>query len=230
MAYKIYPGNKYGRLTFVQFVPKLHNSKALRGLFMCDCGNYNEVNTCLVIKGRTKSCGCMRGEEGAARFLTHGFSRRGERAPEYGAYRTMLERCYNPKAIGYDTYGATGITVSESWRNSFLTFITDMGRRPTLTHSLDRIDPKGNYCKENCRWATAIDQANNKKNNRHITMDGKTQTVSQWCRELGLNRQFVQGRLKYGWPPERALKEPIYKKGVSKRFREHLTGNRTAPK
>lgn len=229
MSYILVPGEKFWRLTFVQLIPKLHNSKCLRGLFQCECGNKTEVNTCLVKKGRTKSCGCIRNEKAAERKLTHGFSRRGNKAPEYGAYRAMLDRCYNPKAIGYDTYGSRGIVVCDAWKTSFLTFITDMGRRPTPKSSIDRIDPNGPYCKENCRWSTPLEQANNKRNNRRVEMDGRTQTVSQWCRELGLNRQFVQNRLKYGWSSERALKEPVYRKGVSKRFREHLTGNHNAP-
>lgn len=228
MAYKILEGEKYGRLTFIRLVPKHPKSKCIRGLFLCECGKETEVNTCLVIKGRTKSCGCLVGESAAKRAFKHGFSRRGKRAPEYGAYRTMIARCYDPNSIGFPDYGSRGIKVSDSWLSSFQNFIDDMGLRPEKTSSLDRIDSNGDYCKENCRWSNPTDQANNRRSSKFLTVDGRTQTVSRWCKELGVRPALVYCRLKCGWPAERALKEPVYKKGVSKRYQEHLTGNHTA--
>ncbi len=228
MAYKPKPGDKNARLTFVRLVPNRPNKKCQRGLFKCDCGVEKELDVNVVYKGQTKSCGCLRVDVSSKLNLTHGHSRRGQKIPEYGAYHTMIGRCYNPNQIGYPDYGARGIRVCDRWLESFENFLEDMGRRPTPKSSIDRIDGNGPYCKENCRWSTPIDQANNRRSSRFITMDGRTQTVSQWCRELGLNRQFVQNRLKYMWDGERALKEPKYGKGTSKRFKEHLTGNHTA--
>ncbi len=74
----------------------------------------------------------------------------------------MQRRCYTKNNPAFERYGGCGISVCERWRNSYAAFLQDMGRRPAGT-SLDRIDPYGNYEPSNCRWATAIEQANNKR-------------------------------------------------------------------
>ena len=81
---------------------------------------------------------------------------------EYRIWSVMKSRCSNPKATGYDYYGGKGITVCPDWRNSFVQFLSDMGRAPTKFHSIDRIDPTGGYEPSNCRWATPVEQAGNK--------------------------------------------------------------------
>lgn len=73
----------------------------------------------------------------------------------------MLRRCYNPNADNYKWYGGRGVQVCDRWRKSFMAFYKDMGSKPTQKHTLDRIDPYGNYEPSNCRWATPKQQANN---------------------------------------------------------------------
>lgn len=75
----------------------------------------------------------------------------------------MLTRCFNPKATRFENYGGRGIAVCDSWRNSFEAFLADMGRKPSPAFSLDRINNDGNYEPGNCRWATASEQAFNRR-------------------------------------------------------------------
>jgi len=87
---------------------------------------------------------------------------------EYAAWRDMKRRCYNKKSENYRNYGGRGIVVCEEWKNSFVQFVTDMGRKPYQDYSIDRIDNNGNYCRENCRWTDKKTQ----QNNRRITKTG----------------------------------------------------------
>lgn len=112
--------------------------------------------------------------------------------PEYYSWRNMRNRCNNSKSANYDYYGGRGIKVCERWNNSFQDFLEDMGRKPTPTHTLDRIDNNGDYTKENCRWADKVEQGRNKRNNRFFKMeDGRILTVSDAARELGLSVSTV---------------------------------------
>ena len=117
----------------------------------------------------------------------------------------MKARCHNQNSRRYSDYGGRGISVSEDWRNSFETFMKDMGEPPSLEHSIERIDNNGNYCKENCRWATRIEQANNKSNNRVIEFGGVSKTLQEWSRDTGIKRETIARRLNAGWEINHAL-------------------------
>lgn len=142
--------------------------------------------------------------------IIHGMARRvtGNRAPEYGAWSNMIQRCHHPPHPYYKYYGARGITVCNEWRNSFEKFIADMGLRPSPKHSLDRIDNAGNYEPGNCRWATSMEQMSNTRRNRLITFRGKTQHRAAWARELGMYENTISQRIAKGWPVELALTTP----------------------
>jgi len=114
----------------------------------------------------------------------------------YIAWVNMKSRCFNPNTIYFKWYGGRGITVCERWLD-FQNFFEDMGHCPDGM-TLDRIDNNGNYTPENCRWATHKTQHNNRRRNRHITADGRTQTLQQWCDELGLSSHCLRDRLKRG--------------------------------
>lgn len=128
-----------------------------------------------------------------------------KRSPEYRTWENIKQRCYNPNYRHYKYYGGKGIEVCERWRDSFQNFLDDMGKRPRGDYSIDRIDGTKGYSPENCRWATRITQQNNKRNNRLLTHDGKTQTMSEWSRELNIPLARIWWRLNKGWTIERAL-------------------------
>jgi hypothetical protein len=121
-----------------------------------------------------------------------------------GSYTSMINRCYNKKHPHYKDYGGRGIKVCIRWRKSFFNFLEDMGRKPEgLT--LERIDNNKGYYKENCKWATWEEQANNRRNNKYITYNGKTQTMAQWAKEYNIPRNTFYNRIKAGWSIERAI-------------------------
>jgi len=108
----------------------------------------------------------------------------------------MRSRCNNPKFTNYATYGGRGIKVCERW-DSFENFLEDMGPRPK-GYTIDRIDPNGDYCPENCRWASWAEQQRNRRDTRFITWDGRTQCVTDWADELGIPRSTISWRLQNG--------------------------------
>lgn len=118
--------------------------------------------------------------------------------PEIQAWNMMKQRCYNPKNPGYPDYGGRGITVCDRWLRSSRDFLADMGPRPSPTHSIDRKDNNGNYEPGNCRWATRMEQQNNRRFNHILTVDGVSKTVTEWARAKGLPRDVVLKRSKRG--------------------------------
>lgn len=125
---------------------------------------------------------------------------------QYGIWAGMKSRCYNPNNETHKRYGAKGITLSEKWKNSFLGFWDDMkdGYKDNLT--LDRIDNNKGYSKENCRWATWKQQAQNKKGVTLYTFGNKTMSADDWSKELGLKKKTVYARIKfYGWDITKAI-------------------------
>lgn len=118
---------------------------------------------------------------------------------EYNIWSSMKSRCQNPNNKGYSYYGGRGIKVCDRWTekpNGFINFLNDMGERPSKKYSLDRINNNGDYCPDNCRWATAEEQMNNRrpmsknpirKNNINIMWHGETHTLAEWGRQLGIS-------------------------------------------
>jgi hypothetical protein len=118
----------------------------------------------------------------------------------------MLTRCYNPNTHNYHRYGGRGIEVCDRWKNSFNNFYDDMIQKYNNKLTLDRIDINGNYCKENCRWATVKEQNNNTSTNHRLTYNGETLNIGQWEERLGLKQGRIHNRMnKHGWSLEKAL-------------------------
>lgn len=183
------------------------SGRALRWLCRCDCGEVT-VKRSQHLRGGTKSCGCTKGGP-----HKHGHARRTVGcAPEYGPWAAMKKRCTNPNAANYYRYGARGVTICDTWMRDFTAFLADMGPRPSLDHSLDRIDNAKGYYPGNCRWATRTEQQRNRRINVYVEAFGKRQILSQWAIETGLSQSTISKRLAAGLPPEEAVSRPPIKR------------------
>lgn len=116
----------------------------------------------------------------------------------------MRMRCNNPNVVGYERYGGRGIKVCDRW-NDFDVFLKDVGRRPSLSHTLDRIDNDGDYEPSNCQWATAEQQRVNTRRTHRLTINGKTMIMREWEKESGVRRVTILRRLRLGATPEQAV-------------------------
>lgn len=121
----------------------------------------------------------------------------------------MKTRCLNSNSIAYPDYGGRGITICPQWIDSFETFFADMGLKPSSEYSIERKDVNLGYTPDNCKWATKIEQENNKRDSRFITHEGITQTLSQWARQTGIRGKTISGRLEWGWSITDALTTPV---------------------
>jgi hypothetical protein len=137
----------------------------------------------------------------------HGYARgelRGHYPPVYAIWQAMLNRCRNPRVKNYHRYGGRGIQVCAEW-HSFENFLRDMGEPPRGA-SLERIDNDQDYRKDNCIWADKHAQANNTHTNKFIDYKGRTQTLAQWVRELGLDYKRTYRRItRYRWTIDEAF-------------------------
>jgi len=188
-------GRKFGRLLAIRLQD--HWTGPTKWLCRCDCGVEKAVLASHLVRGNSKSCGCQIGVGIAERNRSnakHGMWR----SKEFALWTGMLARCNNPKHDQYHRYGARGIKVCKEWSDSFLAFYNYMGNRPTNKHSIDRIDNNKGYEPGNVRWATPIEQCNNKTNNVWIEAEGKRWTISQYARHKGLSPSCVKLRLKRG--------------------------------
>lgn len=195
-------GARNGLIQIISFSHFSKEHKEKRKVFWkyrCECGNEKVVTTSNF--KRTKSCGCVNWNPSK---LT------GKRS-EYNSWSGMKQRCYYKKHIDYHNYGGRGIFVCPEW-SDFHKFYDDMGPKPSPEHSIERADTDGPYSKENCSWENREVQANNKRVCVYVTMNGKTQTLTQWCRELSINVYTVNKRInRSGWNPIIALTTPAIK-------------------
>ena len=201
-------GKRFGKLVVIKTAGKTKNGAYLWQC-KCDCGNEIIANVGNLKNGHTKSCGCLRVDRCKTNFTKHGL----EHTRLYGIWSDMRLRCYDEKNIAYHRYGGRGITICDEWKNdvkAFYDWATANGYKDSLT--IDRIDNDGNYCPENCRWATVKEQASNRRSNILVTHNGKTQTMKKWANEVGTPYKVVWARMqKLGWSAERALTEPVKK-------------------
>ena len=141
--------------------------------------------------------------------VVHGASIGHKVTSEYGTWSDMKQRCSNPRHRKYHRYGGRGIVVCERWQ-CFKNFFADMGRRPSIRHSLDRIDNNGNYEPGNCRWATTKQQARNTVSNQLVSFQGETLCLAEWAERKGIKPLTLRARIfEYGWTVERAMTTPV---------------------
>lgn len=145
------------------------------------------------------------------RPMLHGM----HKSPEHRAWAKMKDRCCNPRSQTYARYGGRGIRVCRRWRSSFKNFFADMGPRPSPDHSIDRIDNDGNYCPENCRWATRNEQNSNKRTSVFLQHDGMRLTVAEWSKRLGIEYQTLRYRIASGWPVSEVLGRSVERRSWS---------------
>lgn len=122
-------------------------------------------------------------------------------------WANMIQRCYNPNNTAYPSYGGRGIITCERWRD-FLKFAEDVGVRPSRLHTLERKDNDGNYEPGNVRWATRLEQGQNKRDNHLLEYNGVCLSVSEWARRLGVSYVCILNRIKRGWSIERCVTTP----------------------
>ena len=197
-------GQRFHRLTVLSLHPERSQEGTLQWLCRCDCGNERIVRGTALRRGNSRSCGCYAADQ---RHTGHRLSD----TPEYHCWRNMRERCLNPTNVAYRHYGQRGITVCADW-NLFERFLSDMGRRPSPTHSLDRIDNDGDYTPSNCRWATREEQRRNMRTPLvypNLTVNGETLSLTAWAKRLGSSREVIRERLKLGWPVHLAVTTPV---------------------
>lgn len=203
---KIKSGDVFGRLTVLGRAPS-RNGRTFWHC-KCECGNECEVSGQEMARTNrpgAKSCGCLRKELHKERVTTHGMSH----SSEFSIWGNILDRCRNPNSHSYANYGGRGITICKEWEK-FETFYADMGPRPS-GHSLDRIDNDKGYSKENCRWATAKEQNNNRRSNVNLTIGDETKTIAGWSEATGVNVNTIQKRLYDGMDIKEAVETPVRK-------------------
>lgn len=192
-------GDKVNGLTMIS--ERYVKDKRGWALFRCECGNEKEIRIDRVTSGNTKYCGCHMGKHHGKANYKHGICH----TRIYNIWEKIKQRCNDPNCREFPRYGGRGIRMCDEWKDPKVFYDWSManGYKDNLT--IDRIDFNGNYEPSNCRWATPKEQANNKRNNIYITLDGRTQTLMQWCEEMKQPYPRIQARLYRGWSYEKAL-------------------------
>lgn len=195
-------GDKYNRWSLISF--RKWSGTAQVWLCRCNCGVMKNVRVGDLRTGKNKSCGCLTVETNT----THGESAGKRKTVEYTAWNGMKDRCHNPNNPHYKNYGGRGISVCKRWKESFENFLVDMRRRPRNCTSIDRIDVNKGYCPNNCKWATRIEQVDNRRNTIKVKINGASIPLGAECRRLRINYAMAYSRFLRGWPPEKIFSTP----------------------
>lgn len=197
-------GKRFCFLTVQKMLDKKDKYRYFLYECKCDCGNYRILNRSILLNRKNLSCGCKRKKRTAApdaipKYMIH-------------AWIKMKKRCYTTEGkYIYPSYLKKGITVCDEWLNSLRVFYEDMGERPSKSHSIDRIDNNKGYSKENCRWATFKEQANNTSTNVRFNYQGKMLSaleIVELCNNKYTEYQ-VRYRLKKGITVEEIVSNAI---------------------
>lgn len=185
-------GLRYGRLLAIRHErPK--GGLRVRWLCRCDCGT-----ECWVVSdqlgGHTQSCGCLQAERASDANSTHGYARPHQVTRTYRAWQSAKNRCTNPRNNRYPLYGGRGIQMCQRWLGNFENFLADMGEAPDGL-SLDRENVNGHYEPENCRWATAQEQADNRRRTIWVEYQGRRLTLKAFADARGVSYKALHNRV-----------------------------------
>lgn len=197
---KIAPiGKRFGKLTVSSLSRPSQNSGSSQVDCLCECGDlrpYYIGNLAKMLDPMCPSC------KPSARP-----SKGRHQHPLFATWKGIIQRCENPNHTHYSDYGARGIQLCPKWRSDFEAFAADMGERPA-GHSIDRINPDGPYAPDNCRWATAKTQLNNRRDTIKIEWRGQEITATEACEIAGISKALLLWRVKRGWPIEKTMTTP----------------------
>lgn len=206
-------GQVYGRWTVTRVYRKgTHNVADCT----CSCGNSKQgIRISTIENGESHSCGCYAKERASKLNTTHGNSKH----PMFQAYYDMVRRCTNPSRKDYHHYGGRGIKVCDRWLEpngeGFKNFLEDSKDFEGEGGEIDRVDVDGNYCPENCKWATRKEQTRNTRFNHVIEYKGESKCMAEWAEDFGIPYRILQDRLgKLGWSVEKAFTHPFKVKRV----------------
>ena len=173
---------KFGRLTAIRHVG-VNKYRNCLWLCKCDCGQFHTVAEGKLVQGKSRSCGCLKKENGIKQLEKHGITT-GGKPRTFIIWNGMKARCYNPKSVSYKNYGAKGIKICDEWMSfeNFHRWAVNNGYADNS--QIDRIDNSQGYCPENCRWVTVTENMRNQSKTRNITVYGITLPISVWCKEL----------------------------------------------
>lgn len=189
-------GKRFGRLTVLRITDNHVTSggrKQIQYLCKCDCGKEVTVKAEHLRNGNTKSCGCFNADASRERSRTHGLSD----TRLHRIWQGMKQRCYYKNGISYKNYGGRGISICDEWKEDFNTFYDwaiNNGYADNL--SIDRKDVDKGYSPDNCRWATNIEQASNKRNNHIVVSRGESRTITSWSNKLSISKYLICKELK----------------------------------
>lgn len=192
-------GLKFNRLTVIGRAGR-HKCGIITWRARCDCGNETIVTVSNLRSGNTKSCGCFHVEAATeqqkklvAIVTTHGKSK----SPEYKSWQCMIARCCYPADKRYEEYSSRGITICQEWLDSFEAFFAHVGERPSPKHTIDRIDNDKGYFPGNVRWATHLQQNNNKRTTPMVRYRGRTISLMDAYRESGTTLSYSGVKYRY---------------------------------
>lgn len=200
-------GRTFGRWTVIQY-EGINKAGSCLWLCKCECGNTKVVDGAELRRGNSKSCGCLNRELARERLYRHGASK--DRI--YAEWARMKRRCEGRTAYTKQHYTDRGINVCDQWANNFQAFydhVSELPKYGETGYSLDRISNDRGYEPGNVRWASPVEQANNRTNNVILTHNGETHTQAEWARIVGIKYSTLQRRLLDGWSVERALSTPV---------------------
>lgn len=192
-------GRKFAYLTVASF-SGINKHGAKMWNCVCDCGALTKVTTGDLNSLHIKSCGCISAKATALRSKTHGMSD----SKVYAVWCRIKSRCTNPKHSNYKDYGGRGITICDEWIE-FDQFFADMGYKGD-GFSIERKDNNKGYSKDNCVWATAKEQANNRRNTFYLELGGEKIPISVFAKNNNISRSKIYQRIRSGMSHSDAVK------------------------